>query len=537
MTSPAASGGVRVVEGLLAHHVDTVYCVPGESYLAVLDAAWLVRDRLRVVSCRHESGAVMMALAAAQLTGRPGAAFVTRGPGATNASIGLHIARQASVPLVLGVGQVSSDFMGRDAFQEVDYEAFFGPLVKHVEQVNDVADVADAVARAFAQAVSGRQGPVVLAFPEDVLQATTDNSAAPQPPAPADLLDDEFAALSQRLMDSKQPLIIAGGGDWRDAECAALATFSGSNHIPVMTSFRRLDVFDNHHASFAGYLGYGAHEAAWTLAEQADCVVVLGARLDEPTTRAYQLFADPAARQLIHVYPGAEDLGRNYTPHVSICARAGSVASRLATLKIPEDPGRSSWCKQLHQAWAEAPEPTPEDDGLDPRQVMTCLNRALPDDAIVTIDAGNFSVWPSRMRRYQRPGRFLGPINGAMGFGVPAAIGAALTCPERTVVGCVGDGGFMMTGMELATAARYGARPVILVFNNNRYGTIAMHQRRDYPGHDIATGLTNPDFASLAQSFGLFGARVTSAQDFDSALQVALAAPTASIIELALVHS
>ncbi len=531
-TRKQISGGHYAVESLLRHGVQTLFCVPGESYLAVLDSVYDVADRLRLISCRHESGAAFMALANAQLTGRPGACFVTRGPGATNASIALHVARQASIPMVLGVGQVARANLGRESFQEIDYAAFFAPLVKHVEQVTDPAAVSEAFARAFALAAEGRPGPVVLALPEDVLSGTADvNDAAPLPVTRQAPGEDSWARLLAMLAAAERPLLIVGGSRIDDQVAADIRTFAERHRLPVATSFRRQDSIDNTSDCYAGYFGYSAHAALTTLVADADCVVVLGARLDEPTTQSYTLFKDGRPRKLIHVYPGARELTLNYAPDLAICADIAPTAARFATLDLTQR--WPDWCARLRTAYLAAVLPQVE-CGLDPATVMERLNARLPDDAIVTSDAGNFTLWPQRGRRYRRPGRLLAPINGAMGYGVPAAVGASLTCPQRTVIGCVGDGGMGMTGMELATAAQYGATPLILVFNNSKYGTIEMHQDRRYPGRRIGNALQNPDFAALARSFGLFGARVDDNESFDDALESGLRAGCAGLIELVL---
>lgn len=528
------SGGAVVVERLLAHGIDRLFCVPGESFLAVLDAAYDVQDRLQVIGCRHESGAAFMAAACAELRGRPQACFVTRGPGATNASIALHVAQQASVPLVLFVGQVPCGLLGREAFQELDYTSFCAPLAKSVEQVSAVDELAAACDRAFARAMDRRPGPTVVVLPEDVTSSVTTAAVGAPPPAPPVATPDPaaMARLLELLGAAQRPLLLFGGSLVDDAAAAAMARFAARNRVPVMTPFRRQDCFDNDHDCYAGYLGYSAHPAAFTLAARADCVVVIGGRLDEPTTQAYTLFREAPPR-LVHVFPEAAALTRNYAPDLAIVAGTAATAAALAEATLPASPGRAAWCAELHRAWRDAALPSVE-SGLDPAQAMATLNESLPVDAIITSDAGNFSFWPQRGRRYRRPGRLLAPINGAMGYGVPAAIGAALACPERLVVGCVGDGGMLMTGMELATAARYGARPLILVFNNERYGTIEMHQDRRYPGRRIATGLTNPDFAALARSFGLFGARADDNDSFAVALADAFAADCAGVIELVL---
>ena len=529
------TGGQLVVDELLLHDVDTLFCVPGESYLPVLDALYDVTDRMRLISCRHESGAAMMAAAQAQLTGRPGVCFVTRGPGATNASIALHIAQQASIPLVLGVGQVRRDAIGRDAFQEVDFEAFFAPLVKHVEQVNITETIPSAIARAFHTASSERPGPVVLAFPQDVLgEGTIAALETRRAIATHGMREDEIGGIRDLLQQARRPLVIIGGGTFSDAAVADAERFARRNTLPVCVSFRRLDSFDNAHPSYAGYLGLSTHDELWSLADKADCVLVLGARLDEPTTRGYTLFKSTGDRKLIHIYPNTAELGLNYAADISVCANIGEAAAALMSIKLDENEGRRAWCERLRQSYLKATAPPAHDGAVDPGAVMSALNARLPNDAIVALDAGNFTRWPQRYRSYRRPGRLLAPVNGAMGYGVPAAIGASLRYPERTVVGFAGDGGMLMTGMELATAAKYGATPLVLVFNNGKYGTIETHQDRHYPGRRIGNDLHNPDFAAFAQSFGLFGARVEKTAEFADTLDAALAAATAAVIELVL---
>ena len=531
--SQALSGGQLLIEALIEHGVPRLFCVPGESFLAVLDALYDVPEHLPIITCRHESGAAFMAAATAQLSGQVGVCFVTRGPGATNASIALHVARQASIPLLLCVGQVARENLGRESFQEVDYETFFAPLAKHVEQIMIGEALPSAVARALHMARSGRPGPVVLALPEDVLSATT--FAAPEPARPVQrrgLDAAQLEAIKTKLGHAARPLVIFGGGVISDAMCRDLEQFSRRNHVPVCVSWRRNDAFDNEHASYAGSLGFNAHPELWTAVEEADCILVLGARLDEPSTRAYTILREERGRDLIHVYPHHDDIGRNYPPTLGICADISETLAALATTTLLASDSRKAWCKQLRAAFVSSRHPPQVEGGLDPGEVMQSLARVLPKDTIVSVDAGNFSLWPQRYRSYSRPARMLAPINGAMGWGVPGAIAAALAEPERQVLGCVGDGGMLMTGMELATAAKYGAKPLILVFNNSKFGTIEMHQDRRYPGRRIANDLVNPDFAAFARSFGLFGARVSDNAALDAILPAALAADSAAVIEL-----
>lgn len=529
------SGGRLVVDGLLDQGVDTLFCVPGESYLSVLDAIYDAQDRLRLVSCRHESGAAMMAVAQAHLTGRTGVCFVTRGPGATNASIALHIAQQASIPLVLGVGQVRQDALGREAFQELDLESFFKPVTKHVQQITCTKAIPLAVAKAFQIAASDRPGPVVLAFPQDVLdEIVVAGPEIPRLPRQRGLHKSEVEQIKSLLQQAHQPVLIVGGSSLDTSAIEHIERFADQNKIPVCVSFRRLDCFDNTHPSYAGYLGLSAHDDVWSFMNQSDCVLVLGARLDEPSTQGYTLFPNRHNVKLIHVYPNLKEIGLNYGPDVGVCADVNKVARTLADIKLETNPGRERWCRRLNRSYLKASVPPVSDGKIDLGAVMATLDARTPNDAIVTLDAGNFTRWPQRYRAYRRPGRLLAPVNGAMGYGVPAAIAASLLHPKRTVIGFVGDGGMLMTGMELATAAKYGAAPLILVFNNNRYGTIETHQDQRYPGRRIGNDLCNPDFAAFARSFGLFGERVTETAQFERTLTDGLTASTAAVIELVL---
>jgi len=527
----ARTGGQIVVEELRAAGVSTIYCVPGESYLAVIDALYDVQSDIRLVSCRHEGGAVMMAAATAHLTGRAGVAFVTRGPGATNGSIGVHIARQASLPLVLGVGQVARRNRGRESFQEVDFETYFKPIAKAVREVSDPADIGAAVAEAVDLAESGRQGPVVLAFPEDVLSevAAAQSSARVTTPA-SDLPPGHWSDVARLMESAVRPVAIVGGGPWSDSACHAIEVFSERLRLPVFSAFRRADCFDNHHSGYAGFLGLATAASAWERLAESDCVLAIGTRLDEPTTRDYEF---PRADQtVIHIHPDASQIGLNVGVDAGIVASVETAAAALAALSLEPQHDWSSWRDRVRNDFIASEAPPVSTGALDLGAVMSILNDAVPANSIVTTDAGNFTAWPLRYRRYARPGRLLAPVNGAMGYGVPSAVAASLQYPERTVIGCVGDGGMLMTGMELATALQYGASPVILVFNNNKYGTIDMHQQRHYPGRDYGNALVNPDFAALAQSFGAFGVQVRRTDEFADALAGALASGRAAVIEL-----
>jgi acetolactate synthase I/II/III large subunit len=528
------SGGQLVVDQFLAEGVRRVFCVPGESYLAVMDAMFDVSTEMQLISCRHESGAAMMAAASGQLSGKPGVAFVTRGPGATNASIAVHIAKQASIPLVLGVGQVASRNIGRESFQEVDFEAFFSPIAKLARQIDDPNEIPQAIADAFRVAKSGRCGPVVLAFPEDILSGPSSAQAVESQGVLIEKIDlSAIREIEKHLAVAQRPMIIVGGTDWNEAACADLRVLAERSNIPICSAFRRADIFDNHHPNYVGYLGIGTSADLSKRIQQADCFIVIGARLDEPTTSDYQI-PDPSRNDqvLIHIHPEKSQLGLNYSPTVGIVAKVTSAMPSLRGLLLTDCDRWTAWLHSARQEFLDKERPPVASGALDIGQVMQMLNEAIPTTSIVTTDAGNFSLWLLRYRRYCRPGRLIAPINGAMGYGVPAAIAASLANPDATVIGCVGDGGMLMTGMELATAMKYGATPIIIVFNNSKYGTIEMHQQRKYPGREIGNSLANPSFADFARSFGAFGVQVQSTDEFPNALAQARAAGTVAVIEL-----
>jgi acetolactate synthase-1/2/3 large subunit len=507
--------------------VNRVFCVAGESYLPVLDAL-LDAPEIAVTTCRQESGVTFMAESYAALENKPGVAFVTRGPGACNAAIGVHTAMQSSTPLVLFVGLVATADRDKEAFQEFDLPQMFGSLSKWAAVIDRADRIGDYTARAFHVASSGRPGPVVLGLPEDILSDEVHESAiagkieyhAAAPSAEA------LAQLRERLASADRPLIIAGGGGWRDEDCAELARFAGASHLPVAASFRRQDLFDHRSGNYVGELGTGPNPALTRHVKEADLILALGTRLSEITTQGYSLFTPEQA--LVHVYPDACEFGKSRRPALGIEARAADVCAALAG-GTPLDGRRwAGWRDMLRQS----PAGSPRWSGADMTQIFSRLRSLLPDDAIVTTDAGNFSGWCQRYLYYGRPGRLLAPISGAMGYAVPAAVAASLARPSCTVVGICGDGGFMMTGQELATAVHHGAKPVIIVCNNGMYGTIRMHQERDFPGRQSATSLTNPDFVKLAESYGLFAARVEYEENFEGAFKTALVAPRGGLLEI-----
>jgi len=539
----ARPAGHALVEALIEQGVDTVFGVPGESYLAVLDGFHEHRERIRFIACRQEGGAAFMADAQGKLSGRPGVCFVTRGPGATNASIGVHTAFQDSTPLVLFVGQVASDQRDREAFQEIDYRQMFGPgtlcLAKWVGEVQDADRLPEYVARAFSTALQGRPGPVVLVLPEDMLTTPTDVPVLPRrEPAQAAPTPQALDELAARLAAAQRPFVIAGGGGWSAASTAALQAFAEAWQLPVGCAFRRQDLFDNGHPLYAGDVGIGINPKLAARIREADLILAIGARLGEMTTGGYTLMEPPRpAQQLIHIHAGAEELGRVYTADLAIQAGMGYAAQALAAL-APQVNGWSAWTAQARADY-EANLVAPPVGPLDMAVVIQTLDRLLPEGTIYTNGAGNYAGWLHRYHRYtalHRHGRTqLAPTSGAMGYGVPAAVAAALLQDQRWVVNLAGDGDFLMTGQELATATGYGAKKLIsIVVDNGTYGTIRMHQEREYPGRVSGSDLFNPDFVLLAQAHGWHAQRVDRTEDFEPALQAAIAAGRPALLHLKL---
>ena len=530
------SGGQILVQSLDAHGADHVFCVPGESHLAALDALYDVRDSIKLITCRHESGASNMADAYGKLTGRPGIALVTRGPGATNAAIGIHTAFQDSTPLLLLVGQVPRRFADREAFQEIDYRRTFGQMAKWVAQVDDPRRIPEYVSRAFHTATAGRQGPVVLALPEDVLAEHAEAPGAPayQPVAAAPSPHD-LARLVALLSSATRPVAILGGSGWTEAACADFRRFAEAWQLPVACAFRFQDVFDYDHPLYAGEVGIGINPKLARRIQEADVALVLGARLGEITTSGYTLFEVPVPRQtLIHAHAGAEELGRVYAADLLIQAAMPELAGALAQLRPREAP---SWTPETaaaraeYEAWSR---PVPIPGALQLPEVVHHLRERLPRDAIVANGAGNFSSFVHRFYRYRTFKSQLGATSGAMGYGTPAAVAAKSVHPDRVVVAFCGDGDFLMTAQELATAVQYRLNFVLLVVNNGMYGTIRMHQERNYPGRVHGTSLTNPDFAAFARAFGAHGETVESTEQFPGALDRALSAGRPALLELRL---
>jgi acetolactate synthase-1/2/3 large subunit len=519
-----------LVDQLRIQGVSHVFCVPGESYLPVLDA--LHDSGIAITVCRNEGGASMMAEAYGKQTGRPGICFVTRGPGATNASGGIHIAQQDSTPMILFVGQVERENRGRDAFQEMDYRAFFGGLAKWVAEVNEPDRMGEMVARAFSTALAGRCGPVVLSLPHDVLPLASQSPDAPfveaLETAPG---REQMAALEDLLAQSQRPMLILGGGRWNETALAQVAGFAERFGIPVCTSFRRAHHFDPLHPNYAGDLGLGANPKLVARVKASDLVIAAGARLNELTSQGYSLFHIPAPQmKLVHAYPGAEEIGRVYQPHLGVHAAPQALAAALDTFKPRRAPADVHAAHQDYLDWSEKPLPQPGSVNLS--EIMVWLRGHLPDDSIICNGAGNYAGWIHRFYRFRRFNTQMGTVCGFMGYGVPAAVAMKTLYPQRSVLAINGDGDFLMNGQEFATAVQYKLPIIVLVFDNSTFGTIRMHQEREYPGRVSGTTLINPDFAAMARSFGGFGAAVNRTEEFAPAFLAAEASGLPSIIHV-----
>jgi acetolactate synthase-1/2/3 large subunit len=526
-------GGRILADALVGHGVQLAFGVPGESYLPVLDGFYDVRDKLKFVICRQEGGASYMAEAYGKLTGQPGVLFVTRGPGATNGAVGVHTAFQDSTPMVVFVGQVGNEFIEREAFQEIDYRRMYGPMTKWVAQIDRVERIPEYVNHAFHTAMAGRPGPVLLALPEDALFAQAAVADVPRyqtvraAPAPADM-----AKLRAMLQAAERPFVILGGGGWDRASCDALRAWLEASQLAAGTSFRCQDLLDNRSGAFAGDVGIGINPKLAQRVREADVVLVIGARLGEMTTSGYTLFEAPVpAQKLIHVHGGAEELGRVYSATLPINAGMARFVEALSQVKLEgaKWAGRTRQARDEYLAWSQV-QPMP--GKLHYGEVVKWLDANLPEDAIIAGGAGNFSGWVHRYFRYKGFRTQLGSTNGSMGCGLPAAVAAKLAAPQRTVLAITGDGDFLMTGQELATAAQYGAPVITLVVNNGMYGTIRMHQEREYPGRISGTELQNPDFAAFARAFGGHGEVVETTDQFAPAFERARASGKPALIEL-----
>jgi acetolactate synthase-1/2/3 large subunit len=535
---PPRTGGQILADQLRIHGVDLAFGVPGESYLALLDAMHDHRDAMRFVICRQEGGAANMADAYGKLTGRPGICMVTRGPGATNASIGVHTAFQDSTPMILLIGQVARDYIDRESFQEIDYRRFFGPFMsKWTAQIDSAARVPEYLSRAFHVATSGRPGPVVLALPEDMLTETACVAdAAPWQRVQASPSAADLQWLHARLARAERPFLMIGGSGWTDTAVADIAAFAQANRLPVGCSFRCQDLMDNRSPNYAGDVGVGINPALAERIKAADLLLVVGPRLGEMATQGYTLLDVPRMKpSLIHVHAGAEELGRVYQADLLINSGMPEMAAALRALPpvSAEASARwSDWTASAHADYLKTLEPVSPPGDVNLSVVLRQLRQRLPDDAIVTNGAGNYAAWLHRFFDYRSYRTQLAPTSGAMGYGVPSAVAAALVHPGRIVVSWNGDGCFMMNGQEMATAAQFGAKVVFCVVNNGMFGTIRMHQEREYPARVSGTELSNPDFVALARGYHAHGERVTATDEFLPALDRCLAFDGPSLIEI-----
>ncbi|MEL6505316.1 MAG: thiamine pyrophosphate-dependent enzyme [Pseudomonadota bacterium] len=532
---PKRTAAVALVEALMANGVEYGFGVPGESYLAVLDALHDVSDSFTFINARNEGGGAFMAEAYGKLTGKPGVLFVTRGPGITNASIGIHTAMQDSSPMVVFVGQIASHMRGREAFQEIDYKAVFGTMAKWVVEIDHADRVPELVSRAFKTAVSGRPGPVVVALPEDMLIAKTDAVARPAAtPVKPHITKADIDAVGAMLTEAKAPVLVAGGGGWNDNGKAALKRFAEVHKLPVVVGFRNQDLLDNHHPSYAGDAGVGMPPRIRTLLGGSDLILAVGVRFGEMLSDAYTLF-DPATfcQKLIHVHASEDELGKIFTPDLAVMSCPNAAMNGLLALEGDAEPVWSQRTIEAHAAWKQSIEaPAQGGHGVDMAAIMAHLREVLPDNVIVTNGAGNFAIWPSRHLPFGENMRLLGPQAGAMGAGVPAAVMAKIVEPHRMALCFAGDGDFQMNGQELACCMERGQGPIVLVLNNGQYGTIRMHQERDYPARVSGTQIVNPDFAKLAEAYGMMGLRVEKTEDFADAFARAMDSTQGAVLDI-----
>ncbi|WP_095199038.1 thiamine pyrophosphate-binding protein [Mesorhizobium carmichaelinearum] len=527
------NGGRLLVECLIALGASKSFGVPGESYLAVLDALHDTEGKLDYVLCRNEGGAAFMASAYGKLTGSPGICFVTRGPGVTNASIGVHTAMQDSSPMILFVGQVGTDMKGREAFQEIDYRAVYGTVAKWAVEIDDVARLPEIVARAWTTALTGRPGPVVVALPEDMLTTLTEAAPLSGPaaifePAPS---VDAMAAAFKLLAAAEKPVLLMGGANWTEAGRTALQAFAEASDIPVVAAFRYQDQFDNHSPAFVGEAGVGMVAHVKKLISDADVILAVNVRFGEMTTDGYTLLSVPQPRQkLIHVHGSDREIGKIYVPVIGIHAGPNAFAKALTPVKGTWAEWRAAARKAYEGTFAAPVQPGP----VDMVAVSAWLREILPADVILTNGAGNFTVWPNKFFKFGPQARLLAPQSGAMGYGLPAAVAAKVAFPERTVVCFAGDGDFQMNCQELGTAMQAGAQPIVLIINNGIYGTIRAHQERHYPARVSGTSLENPDFVALAKAYGFHAERVESTGEFAAAFGRALASATGAVLDIAI---
>ena len=530
------SGGEVLVDALIAHGTKMVYCVPGESFLPVIDALYQNREQIQTIVCRHESGAGNMAEAYGKLCNEPGIAFVTRGPGATNASIAVHTARQDSTPMILFIGQVDTQAFGREAWQEIDYRHMFGSIAKWVDQIDDVQRLPEMIARAYSIATSGRPGPVVLALPEDMLSREVDSpvltkykrsGAAPS--------NEDIQSLEALVEKAKKPLLMLGGGAWTKDAGEKIAEFANNHSLPIISAFRRQDIVDNLHSNYCGEAGLGMNPKLSARIQAADLILCVGARLGETTTNGYTLIDIPYPKNtLVHVHADANELGKVYQASLAINSTPTAFASAVFHLKNKggDQESRKAWLKEARDDYLETLKPVKARSGVNLSEVMIALQKLAPKETVISNGAGNYTLWVQRFYQYRGFRTQLAPTSGTMGYGLPAAIAAKLLDQSRPAICFAGDGCFLMTSQELATAVQYGANVIVIVVNNGTYGSIRMHQERHYPGNVWATDLNNPDFVELARSYGANAERIENTSDFEAAFQRAINANKPTVIEL-----
>ena len=528
------SGGNILADQLIEFGVDHAFCVPGESYLDLLDALHDKKNEIRLINARHEAGAANMAEAYGKLTGNPGIALVTRGPGACHASIGVHIAYQDSTPMILFIGQVSRDSADREAFQEIDYRQMFGSVAKWVVQIEKADRIPEIVSRAFNTAISGRPGPVVVSLPEDMLTEKTSAITLKYcPREESEVSEITSNKIKEALSESTKPLIILGGGSWNDDSVSSVTSFAERNNLPIATTFRRLDCVKFRSENYVGNFGTSGPPSMIKNIREVDTLLVIGARLGEMTTQNYKMLQPPKIEQtLIHVHVSPEELGKVYSPDLAITNSSSEFAKSLETINIEDPEKPKSWLLKLREEYIKDINPDPYRGELDLGELFVELRNFVDGNYIFTLDAGNHSGWPMRLLDFGRPNRVLGSTCGSMGYAIPAAVTAAIARPDHTTIAFVGDGGFMMSGLEISTAVQFKAKLIIIIFNNENYGTIRMHQEIDYPNRIIGTDLENPDFLALASSLGAFSQKINKNSDFLNAFKKALDHNGVSVIEL-----
>lgn len=528
------TGAQLLVETLLAQDIEMGFGVPGESYLAVLDALYDVSNSFKFINARNEGGASFMAEAYGKLTGKPGICFVTRGPGVTNASIGIHTAMQDSTPMIVFVGQVETSMRGREAFQELDYPAVFGTMAKWAVEIDSADRVPELVSRAFAVAQSGRPGPVVVSLPEDMLVQTSSARVRGYiKPAQASPADADVSNAMEMLAKAKSPLVLIGGGGWNASGLSHLQKFVEANQLPVAVAFRNQDMLDNLSPSYVGDAGVGMSADVRKMLADSDLLLAINVRFGEIITDGYNLY-DPVdfEKKLIHIHASDDELGKIFTPDLAILSGPNHAVEKLASQVAINDPVWAEATKSAHETWQQSLIAPEQPGDLDMGVICAYLDKKLPQDTIITNGAGNFSAWPGRHITYSGTRKLVGPQAGAMGAGVPTAVMAKILDPTRFVLCFAGDGDFQMNCQELGTSLQYGTGPIILILNNGQYGTIRMHQERDYPNRVSGTALVNPDFPALARSYGFHGERVEKTADFEAAFERACASPTGAVIEL-----